>query len=134
MIVSIIFSLMLNSFLPVLYPSFSRMQHDLPRLVESFHKTIRIIMALALPMGLGLFVMGQDIAGVLFGNKWQGLGFVLSILGLKEGLTWVVGINPETYRAMGRPDVNTKLMIVQILYFIPAYLLVPNMDYGHSFM
>jgi O-antigen/teichoic acid export membrane protein len=121
MIVSIIFSVTLNSFLPILYPSFSRLQHDIPKLVQAFHKTIRIIMTLALPVGIGLFVVGQDAATVLFGNKWEGLGFVLSILGLKEGLTWAVGINPETYRAMGRPDINTKFMIIQILYFLPAY-------------
>jgi O-antigen/teichoic acid export membrane protein len=72
-------------------------------------------------MGVGIFLLGDSMATILFGNKWIGLGFVLSILGLKEGLLWAVGINAEVYRAIGRPDIMTKFMLVQVLYFLPAY-------------
>jgi PST family polysaccharide transporter len=126
MVTTIIYSLMLNSFLPILYPSFSRLQNDLSALTRNFHRVARMVMALAFPMGIGLLLLGQDIAGALFGNKWAGLGFVVSIIGLKEGLTWAVGINAETYRAIGRPDVNTKLMLLQVLYFLPAYFLAAH--------
>jgi PST family polysaccharide transporter len=122
MLVSIIFGFVLNPFIPVLYPTFSRLQHDRIALKESFHKVNRVVASLALPIGVGLLLVGSGMEGVLFGNKWQGVGFVISILGLKEAIAWLVGINVETYRAMGRPDVNTKLMFFQIFIFVPAYL------------
>ena len=123
MLATIAFGLVLNPFLPVLYPTFSRMQNDLPLLKASFHKVNRIIIALSLPMGIGLFLLGPEIATILFGSKWQGLGLVLSVIGLALGLAWSVGINTEVYRAMGRPDINTRLLFVTILLYMPAYYL-----------
>jgi PST family polysaccharide transporter len=121
MLVTIIFGLVLNPFLPVLYPTFSRMQNDLPGLKNTFHKINRIVFAIALPMGAGLLFIGPEVATLLFGEKWHGLGFVLGVLGLMNSIAWLVGVNAELYRAMGRPDMNTKLMYFQLLYYLPAY-------------
>ena len=74
-------------------------------------------------MGVGLLLVGPLLAHILFGDKWQGLGLVLSLIGFMHGMAWLVGINPEIYRALGRPDVNTKLMFITIIYYLPAYLL-----------
>ena len=123
MLISIIYGLVLNPFLPVLYPTFSRLQLNRIALKESFHNANRVVTALALPMGVGLLLISPQLATIFFGNKWEGLGFVMAILGIKEAIAWLVGINAETYRAMGKPDVNTKLMYFQILYFIPGYLI-----------
>jgi len=123
MLVTILFGLTLNPFLPILYPAFSRLQDELPALKRAFHKVNRIVIALALPMGAGVFLVGQEAADLLFGQKWQGLGFVVGTLGFMHGIGWLVGINPELYRAMGRPDMNTKLMFAALLYYLPAYYL-----------
>jgi O-antigen/teichoic acid export membrane protein len=128
MLVTVIFGLVLNPFLPVLYPTFSRLQNDLSALKENFHKVNRVVMALALPMGIGLLLVGPELASVLFGSKWQGLGLVLSVVGLTLGLAWSVGINTELYRAMGRPDINTKLMLVTILLYMPAYYIAAQFN------
>jgi len=39
------------------------------------------------------------------------------------GLGWMVGINHELYRAIGRPDLNTKLMFIFILYYLPSFII-----------
>lgn len=119
--VTIIFGFTLNPFLPVLYPAFSRMQNDRDALSTTFHKTNRVIAAMAVPIGVGLLLTGPELASILCGDKWQGLGLVLAILGIMFGLSWLVGVNPELYRAMGRPDVNSKLMFFQLLYYLPVY-------------
>jgi O-antigen/teichoic acid export membrane protein len=121
MLVTILFGLTLNPFLPVLYPAFSRLQDDLPALKNAFHKVNRVVIALALPIGIGLLLVGPEAANLLFGQKWQGLGFVLGALGLMNGIGWLVGTNAELYRAMGRPDINTKLTFAALLYYLPAY-------------
>jgi PST family polysaccharide transporter len=122
-IILTIFGLTVNPFLPILFPSFSRLQHDLPALTRSFHKVVGFVMALALPMGIGLLLLGEDMAAVLFGNKWGELGFVLSILGMMKGLFGAVMINGDTFRAIGRPEISTKITFVQVLYFLPAYFI-----------
>jgi len=122
-IVNLFFGLVLNPFYPVLYPTFSRLRENLPLLTETFHRASHVVMALALPLGTLLMLTGPALASVFFGDKWQGLGLILALIGVMEGLSWLVGINPELYRAMGRPDLNTKLMLATILYYLPAYLL-----------
>lgn len=123
MLVTVIFGLFLNPFLTVIYPTFSRLQDDLPALKNVFHNFNRVVMALALPMGIGILLTGPELVEVLFGNRWQGLGFVLSTIGLMSGMGWLVGMNSELYRAIGRPDVNTKLMLIAIFYYLPAYFI-----------
>jgi O-antigen/teichoic acid export membrane protein len=120
MLVTILFGLTLNSFLPVIYPTFSRLQDDLPALKNTFHRINRVVIALALPMGMGLLIVGPEVAALLFGRKWQGLGFVLGVLGLTYSISWLVSLNTEIYRAMGRPDVNTKILWIYLAYFIPV--------------
>jgi len=120
-LVTIIFGLVLNPFLPVLYPTFSRLQDDLPALKNTFHRVNRVVFALALPMGTGLLLVGPEVANVLFGEKWQGLGFVLGVLGLTYAMSWLVSLNTEIYRAMGKPKINMILMYVHILYYLPCF-------------
>lgn len=119
---SIIFGLLLNPFLPVLYPTFSQLRNDVQTLMETFHKVNKATVSLALPTGTAMLLIGQELVPILFANKWNGLGFVLSIIGFTHGIAWLVGINAELYRALGRPDINTKLMFGTILYYLPAYL------------
>lgn len=118
MLVTFIFGLALNPFLPVLYPMFSRLQDDPAALRNAFHKANRIIFSLALPMGFGLLVTGSDLANLLFGQKWQGLGFVISVLGLTYTTSWLVSLNTELYRAIGRPDINNRILYIYIFFFI----------------
>ncbi|MBM3210691.1 lipopolysaccharide biosynthesis protein [Candidatus Poribacteria bacterium] len=119
----VVFGLVLNPFLPVLYTTFSRLQDNIQALKEAFKRSDRIIFLLTLPIGVGLLITGKELSSVLFGNKWHELGLVISIIGFMNGIAWLVGINPELYRAMGRPDVNTKLTFIQILYYLPAYII-----------
>ncbi len=121
MLVTIIFGLALNPFLPVLYPTFSRLQDDLPALKKSFHSINRVVFALALPMGMGLLLVGSESADLFFGDRWQGLGFVLAVLGLTYSISWLVSINTEVYRAMGKPNINTVLMFAHISYYLPCF-------------
>ena len=120
---SMAFAAFLNPFISILYPSLSRLQNDLQKLTEYFSKANRIVISLCLPIGVGLFVLGPEIASTVFGNQWQGLGTALRVMGLLFGLSWTVGINGELYRAIGRPDVTTKLVLLSVCYYYPAYFI-----------
>ncbi len=123
LLVTAIFSLILSPFLPVLYPLFSRLQDDVSTLTATFHTINRVVMAVALPFGIGLLILGPELSSALFGTNWPGLGFIISIIGLANGIAWIVGINTEFYRARGRPDINAKLLFAAATYYLPTYLL-----------
>jgi O-antigen/teichoic acid export membrane protein len=129
-VVMVVFGLSLNPFLPILYPTFSRLQGDIQTIRLTFIKVNRVIISISLPVGIGLFLIGGEMEK-LFGAKWAGLGFVISIIGLMQGIVWMISLNAEIYRAIGRPDVNTKLGFLFMLYYLPAYLV--GVHYGLVF-
>src|SRR5262249_15186096 len=66
---SLIFSLLLNTFFPVLYPTFSRLRDDIQILKRNFHKADTITIALVFPTGTVLLLIGQQLVNILFGVK-----------------------------------------------------------------
>ena len=119
-IIGVIFALTLNPIHPILYPSFSALHGDKEALRSVLHKTNRIIMSLTLPIGTGIMCISSPLVAVVLGEKWRGVEIVLSIISLQTALGWLVGANPEIYRALGRPDVQTKIA----LFSLPLYLFV----------
>jgi PST family polysaccharide transporter len=128
MFVALVFALIMNPLTPLLFPTFSRLQNDAAALRDYFSRVNRLVMAFVLPLGLALFITGPEIETILFGDKWHGLGIVLSVLGLREAITWLVGVNQEIYRAIGKPGISVKLTILALTYWIPAYFV--SIQYG----
>lgn len=119
--VALVFALALSPALPVIYSAFSRHQHDTKHLTVVLLKTQKALFLFALPIGLGLYLLQIPVAELVFGDKWDGVGQVVGILGLIVGLSWLMGANPEAYKAMNRPDIFTKLLLIGLVYYIPAY-------------
>ena len=120
---AIIFGTLLRPIVPVIYSAFSRLQANPAKMKQTYRKINRIIISISLPVGAILFMIGTKSVFLTFGESWHGLGMVVGTIGLMHGAAWIVNINPEMYRAIGRPDLNTKLMIATILYYLPAYLI-----------
>lgn len=118
----IVFGIFFNPILPVAYSAFSRLQNNQEELKQSFLKMTKLIASISLPLGVGLAILAQPISSIIFGQKWQGIEIVIAIIGFMHAIGWFVGINPEVYRAVGRPDVNSKLLIAAVIYYIPVYI------------
>ena len=77
---------------------------------------------IALPVGCGAFVLQDSLASAIFNKEWSGVAPVIGWLGLTNGLAWLVAANNEAYRSIGRPDVNTKIMAIAMLIFLPTQI------------
>lgn len=119
----LVFGIFFNPILPVAYSAFSRLQTKPEELRQSFLKMTKLIASIALPLGVGLAVLSPFISSAIFGQKWYGIEKVIAIIGIMHAIAWLAGHNPEVYRAIGRPDVNTKLLIAAVIYYIPVYIL-----------
>ena len=122
-VIDIIFGLTLNPIYPILYPAFSALHGDKETLRTFMHKANRLIMAMTLPIGTGIMCIASPLVSVVLGEKWQGVEIVLSVMGLQMALGWLVGANPEIYRAVGRPDVQTKIGFISIPLYLLVYLI-----------
>ena len=120
-IINMLYGLLFNPFLPVLYSTFSRMQDNLARIINILQRVIRLFSFVSFPIAGFLFILQAPLLDSLLSTKWQGIGPILGWLGLMYGLSWTVGVNSTVYRAIGRPDINTKFMCLTIVYYLPTY-------------
>lgn len=117
-----IFGVLINSITPVIYNALSQSFYDqkMDDLRAMLLKAQAALFTLALPAGIGLLFFG-DLIPLFIGKQWKGIGPIISILGMKESLTWLTGINSDGYKAAGRPDIYTKILAFALVYHIPIY-------------
>ncbi|MCK5225275.1 MAG: lipopolysaccharide biosynthesis protein [Planctomycetes bacterium] len=109
--------------IPVALSFFSRLQSNGAELKNSYIKLTQIISALSLPLGVGIALLAKPIAVVFLGEKWIGIEIVILYTAIRVGLGWVFGLNSTIYTAIGRPDLNAKLLIATSVVTLPAYIL-----------
>jgi PST family polysaccharide transporter len=117
-----IITAILNPIFTIVFPFFSRLQNDTIEIRKTLHRFNKIITLIAIPVGIGLCMISPQLELVL-GDRWKGVGMVIGMISIMHGFTWLVGINSEIYRAMGRPDLIFKLSLLFIAYYIPTYFL-----------
>ncbi|MEM9089112.1 MAG: lipopolysaccharide biosynthesis protein [Cyanobacteria bacterium P01_F01_bin.53] len=118
--VFMIFSFIVGPIMPVLYSGLSTRTRS-----KSNWKSVTLVIQkalfmISLPIGLALFVFGNKVPLIL-GGQWTDASIVIQLLGLMQGLSWLMGVNDEIYKSMGRPDISTKIMGIALIYHIPAY-------------
>lgn len=118
-IVDFAYSLPLKPLQPIAYPAFSRLSHNRGELVAAFHKVNKLVFLIVWPMGVFLTAIGPQLVECVFGAKWQGLGNVVGLLGAITLIAWLVGLNSDVLRAIGRPDINSRVATITLpLYFV----------------
>jgi PST family polysaccharide transporter len=120
-LVTMAYGLLFAPLLPVLYSHLSARDRDGIR--TTLEKVLRILAPLSFSLAFILAAGGQLIELSLFGNKWMGLGQVLAILGIVQGIAWTVGANGEAYRALNKPEYETYIMGISSVLYLPAYVI-----------
>jgi O-antigen/teichoic acid export membrane protein len=109
-------------------PLFSRMQEDPAGLRKAYLAGTRLVATYCIPAGVGLALISDPLARLLFGERWAGLGPVLSILSLYAGFGHLWALSGDAFKALGRPDVIPRIYIMVLVIMIPAYLI--SASYG----
>lgn len=120
---SMIYAFVFGPITPVLYSHLSRMNQDKYRLGIAIQKVIKVLTLISIPIALIIYSLSEPISVALFGEKWKGIGFVIGVMGLMHGLSWVVGMNGEVYRAMGKPFYETIVTATTLVIYLTVYLL-----------
>ena len=121
------FSAMIFAFLfvpvtPVLYSHLVQMNGDRDRIRMAAEKVVKVLILIAVPMAAVLFSLSDSIAAALFGEKWEGIGLVIGVMGLAHGFSWIVGMNSEFYCAVGKPAYETIVNGGMLLVYLGGYL------------
>jgi O-antigen/teichoic acid export membrane protein len=110
------FSLLLTR---VLFPSYVKLKDDIQALTRSFIETTRYTGFITIPVGFGLAAIAPELMVVVFGYRWIEaipLLQILALMGTMSTLPWSVG---DIFKAIGRPDISTRLLVIESLYTFP---------------
>ncbi len=112
----------------VLFPAFARISHESERFREAFLRSLRSIMALAVPFGMVLLPLGVPIAVVVFGPVWYDAGEAAMALCLYTGAASLISIATEAFKAAGRPELLTRTHLLTVVF--GSILMVALLPFG----
>lgn len=96
----------------VAFSAYARIQDDVAAVGANFLKSVRVIMALAMPFCLGLAAVAQPAVLVLLGDKWAPAAPILRLLAMAMPvMTLYVLFGPAT-NASGRPGIATRASVL----------------------
>ena len=123
---SVVYAMIFGPILPVLYSQLSRIGPEQDKMKKIAELAIASLTLIALPIAIAMAIFSQHIELVIFGDKWVGLGIVLASMAIMHGYSWIVGMNGEFYRAMGKPNYETFVTAATLLFYLGVYLWVIN--------
>jgi O-antigen/teichoic acid export membrane protein len=96
----------------VLYPAFARIASNERRFRAAFLRSLRLISALAIPIGFVMLPLGEPFAAVVFGEPWRDAGYAAMAMFAYVGGRSITSLAGEAFKAAGRPDILPKLSVV----------------------
>jgi len=110
----------------VLFPSYSKVSDDRPRLEQGYLSTIRYMSLITLPFSVGLCVVAPLFVELVFGPRWLPMAPALQLLALRAGLSTLSFNGGHLLKAIGRPDiVNYQVVVKLAILVVTVWLTVP---------
>ncbi|MFC9597772.1 lipopolysaccharide biosynthesis protein [Peribacillus butanolivorans] len=120
--VNSIMLLLVSPIVPVLYSSLSRIQNNDDMFKKYFLQAQKLVFFISVTLGVIFLLFGDLIGNIIYGSNWEGIGWIISILGIAYGFKTLSSLNGEAYRAKGKPGINASIMLINLIIYIPAYI------------
>jgi O-antigen/teichoic acid export membrane protein len=102
--------------------TYAALQNDVPRLSKAFDLTLWVIVSVATPLALALFVTAPDFVVLFFGEKWLPSAWLLQALVGYSVLRPLLDDTGALFVATGRPHRVTQLLLSQAVTLVAIAL------------
>ncbi len=116
-------SLLINAARRLIFPTFSRLQHDPERIRRAYSRMNRASSALTLPGYVGLALVAQEATVAFFGNTWTDSGPVAAVLFLIGPVLTVQAFSGALFNAVGHPEVTLRFRLVTAITNVIGFLI-----------
>lgn len=99
----------------VAFPLFASANNDQDRLRRGLSKALGVTMFVSVPVSLCMSLLAEPVIVMLFGEKWLPSVPVIEVLGLSAMLMPIQMLNINMLKAMGRTDLNFRVMVVKFI-------------------
>ena len=110
-----------NSISSVIFPVFSRIQHEKKRLQSLYFKTFEFTNLIIVPAIAGLFILANDLVILLLGDKWLPIVPLIYVFGTAALLRSILYPSGSFFAAKNKPFIGRN---VQLLNFIAYVFLI----------
>lgn len=129
--VSHITSLITATMIPILMPSLSRLQNNIPEMRKTILSLQKYTSILLLPLGTGIFIFSDLITDIMLGSQWKDAADFIAIWGLMEVITIIFSrFCSNVYPAIGKPQISVLAQILHLIVLVPAVIIA--VKYGFT--
>lgn len=110
----------------VMLPVYAKVRHDPAAIRAAFVATLGYVFAITAPMAIGLAIVAEPLVVALFSDKWAAVIPVIPpicVYALLGSLSYNVG---DLFKAVGRPDLLTRIGVVRVATVVPALWLAAS--------
>ncbi|MDB2282657.1 lipopolysaccharide biosynthesis protein [Halorubrum ezzemoulense] len=111
----------------VVFPALSQVQNDIERLREGYLRALQLSTVIAFPMAAGIFAIAPQFVPIFLGNQWEPMIPLMQALAVWGGIRAFGANGGGVFKAVGRPDIPTKLQAVKVL--VIALTIYPAAEY-----
>ncbi|MDL2335467.1 MAG: lipopolysaccharide biosynthesis protein [Chloroflexota bacterium] len=116
-------TLLINAARKLIFPTFSRLQHDPDRIRRAYSRMNRASSALTLPGYVGLALVAQEATVTFFGSRWAEAGPVAAVLFLIGPVLTIGAFSGALFNAVGHPEVTLRLRLVTTVFNVVGFLI-----------
>lgn len=110
----------------VTFPTFSIVKEDPAALRVAFLSSQRFLSLVTIPAGIGLAMLAPAVIVTLYGEKWHASIPILQALALSLAVRSLGSHAGNVYKAIGRPEILTKLALVRVFVLTPSLVVGAN--------
>lgn len=107
----------------VMFPTFSAHQDDKQKLKNMIRRVIVTSSFLIFPAMVGLSVIAEPLIKILLTDKWIPAVPFLQIFCISNAIRPIQGVNLQIINAMGRSDINLKILFVKRTFEIVVLII-----------
>ena len=113
----------------VVFPTFSKLQSNIPKLREAFLRSLEVTASISIPLCAGLALLGFDFIYLFLGEKWIPIIRALRLLAITAPFLAIMRIISPLFNAVGRPKL-TFLMYLSRFGIMGVFLLPLTKSFG----
>ncbi len=104
-------------------PAYAKVQDQMEKVRIGFVKSIDVLLITSVPAALFVLLEGGAIVTLLLGPKWLGIVVPLKIFAFGNLFLAFVRAVAPVFGAIGRPDLNFKVNMIQTAFSVPLMVL-----------
>ncbi|MFC6992317.1 lipopolysaccharide biosynthesis protein [Haladaptatus sp. GCM10025707] len=113
----------------VAFPSYSKLQDDVPALREAFFQTVQVSTAVSFPLAVGIVAVAPTFVVAFLGETWEPTIVPIQLIGVYAFLISMTMTFAPVWQARGHPDYGTKVSALRTVFL--AIVIIPaTLQYG----